>query len=218
MEIMRQTRGNNTRILLLCGVLAPAILLLTIIVVGQISPNYNPVSDTISQMGVSSNPYAVALNSSYAIYGVLMCCAAYGFYLKLRHSTLAKNLAILIGIHAIGNVFLAAFPDSADYPGKTFTEDILHNSFSALVSIALLACILIFRKITRQEKSLQVVAMLGLVIILVSLPLPFINMIDSLKPFSGLLQRLIVSGSFSWIALASVFLMRSSPRVEAVPT
>ena len=47
------------RFLLLFGVFAPVTMMVTIIVVGQITPNYNPISDTISQLGASNNPYSI---------------------------------------------------------------------------------------------------------------------------------------------------------------
>ena len=185
---------------------------------GQISPNYDPVGDTISQMGASSNPYAAILNNSYVLYGLLMCCAAYGFYLRLNYSTLARTLAVFLVIHAVASIFLAAFPDSPDFPGKLFTEDLLHNSFSAIVSLTLLACILVFFKISRQEKALKVAATFGIIVIFVSLPLPIANIFEPFKSISGLLQRVIIGSSFVWIGITSLLLIRKSNRIEVTST
>ena len=70
---MRSTRDNKFRFLLFCGVMAPVMMMVTILVIGQITPDYNPVSHTISRMGTPDRPYAVVLHCGYFVYGILMC-------------------------------------------------------------------------------------------------------------------------------------------------
>jgi hypothetical protein len=45
-------------------------------------------------------------------------------------------------------------------------------------------------------------------VVFLNLPMPFINMFDSLRPISGLLQRLLMAGSFLWLALTSLYLYK----------
>jgi hypothetical membrane protein len=199
-----------SRHLLLCGIFAPVTMMVIIIVVGQITPHYSPVSDTISQMGTPESPYASVLNCGFVIYSVLIGLTAYGFHRRLRYAAMGKTLVILLGIHAVGIILLMVFPDSPEFVGKHFTDDILHNVFSAVAYPALLVGILVFTGIARQEKALRITAVVGLAVVFFNLPMPFINMIDSLRPISGLLQRLLMASSFSWLALTSLFLYRNN--------
>jgi hypothetical membrane protein len=203
---------NSDRIgrhLLLCGVFAPIIMMAIIIIVGQITPHYSPVSDTISQMGTPESPYAPVLNCGFVIYSVLIGLTAYGFHRRLRYAAMGKTLVILLGIHAIGIILLMVFPDTLDFPGKHFTDDILHNVFSAIAYPALLVGMLVFTGIARQEKALRITAIMGLAVVFLNLPMPFINMFDSLRPISGLLQRLFMASSFLWLALTSLYLYKN---------
>ena len=64
-----KTNGNDiSRFLLLCGVFAPVMMMFTIFIVGQITQDYNPISDSISQMGIPDRPYSIVLNAGYVVY------------------------------------------------------------------------------------------------------------------------------------------------------
>jgi len=205
---MKSGGDSTSRFFLFCGVLAPVMMMVIIIVVGQITPDYNPISDTISQMGTPDRPHAIVINGGYVIYGILMGLAAYGLYRSISSTTTAKRLAILLGIHAIGTILLGVFPDSLNLLPKHFTDDLLHNTISAISYLPLLIGILIFRGIARQERTLKVTGILGLVILIINLPMPVINMIDPLKSIGGLLQRLLSGSSFFWLTLTFFLLYR----------
>ena len=205
---MKSGGDSTPRFFLFCGVLAPVMMVVIIIVVGQITPDYDPISDTISQMGIPDRPHAIVINGGYVIYGILMCLAAYGLYRGISSTSTAKRLAILLGIHAIGTILLGVFPDSLNLLPKHFTDDLLHNTISAISYLPLLIGILIFLGIARQERALKVTGILGLVILIINLPMPVINMIDPLKSIVGLLQRLLAGSSFFWLTLTFFLLHR----------
>ena len=55
---MKLKEDNTSRFLLVCGILAPILMMAIIIVVGAITPDYSPISGTISQMGTPNSPFA----------------------------------------------------------------------------------------------------------------------------------------------------------------
>jgi hypothetical membrane protein len=205
---MKSREDNISRFLLVCGVLAPIMMMVIIIIAGEITPDYNPVSDTISQMGTPASPYAMVLNGGYIVYAILMGLAAYGLCRSMSFTTTAKIVAILLGIHAIFTILLGFFPDTLDILAKSFTDDLLHNIISAISYIPLLIGILIFRRLARQEKTLKVVGILGLVIVVINLLMPTIAYVEPLKAICGLLQRLLIGGSFLWLTLTFILLYR----------
>jgi hypothetical membrane protein len=205
---MKLDLDRISRFFLLLGAFAPMTMIIIVIVVGQITPDYNPISDTISQMGTPNSPYSLVLNSGFVIYGVLMGVAAYGFHRRLRYTAMGNTLVILLSIHAIGTILLTIFPDSLEFTGKHFTDDILHNTASAISYPALLIGILVFTRIARQEKALRVIAIIGLAVVISNLPLPFMAMFGPFKPISGLIQRLLMASSFLWLVLTSLLLYK----------
>lgn len=206
--------GDLPRFLLFCGVLAPVMMVVVILVVGQITPGYDPVSETVSQMGAAERPYAFVLNAGYVAYGILMGAAAYGLSQIVGLTTRAKTLAVLLGMHAAGTMLLGVFPDTLDLAPKGLTEDFLHNTVSAVSSLPLLVGILVLRGIARQRRALKAAGILGIVVIIANLPMPAIPMLDALQPVSGLLQRLLSGSAFLWLALTFGLLYRAAPRSE----
>ncbi len=211
---MKSNEDNISRFLLFCGVFAPIMMMVIIIIAGQITPDYNPISDTVSQMGAPERPYSRVLNGGYVIYGILIGVAAYGLCRSMSFTLTAKRLAILLSIHAMGTMLLGFFPDSLDLASKHFTDDIIHNTISVISCLPLLIGILIFRRIARQEKALRVAGILGLVVIAINLPMPIITIFEPLKPISGLLQRLLSGGAFSWLTLTFILLYRKCFRLQ----
>ncbi len=199
-----------TRFLLLCGALAPVILGVVIIVTGQLTPDYNPISDTVSRMGIPGSPYAWLLHSGYYVYGILMGVAAYGLSRTIGSIPMANGLAILLGIHAFGTILMAVFTDSAD---STF-KHVVHDVISTTSYLPLLIGIFISHRIARQKRILKVAGILGIFVIIINLPMPIINMVSPLATISGLLQRILSACSYLWLTLTFLVLYKNITRIE----
>lgn len=186
----------------------------TIVFVGQMTPDYNPVSDTVSQMGAPGMPFAPVLTAGYVVYGVLMGAAAYGLSRRRSFTARAKRLALLLAIHAAGTFLLGVFPDTLDTVPKGLTDDALHNIVSVVSILPLLGGMLILRGMARGRTRLKIAGILGMVIIAVNLPMPLVPLVDSLQPVAGLLQRVLSGAAFLWLALALALLYKEAVRLE----
>ncbi len=206
------TQFENSRFtsiaLLLC-ILAPMAIMAIIIIVGQITPDYDPVSDTISLMGAREKPYSFILNTGYVIYGALICTAAYSLYKGVKHSSLTKTLVVLLIIHAFGSICLAIFPDKPGATGGFFTANIIHNTFSGISHVALLSGILVYSISNLRRKTARIIAIIGIAIVVINIIMPLINVFSPLKDIAGLSQRFFIFCSFSWVILTSTLLYRS---------
>jgi hypothetical membrane protein len=189
-----------------------------IVVVGQITPDYDPLSDTVSQMGAPERPYARVLNGGYAVYGVLMALAAAGLPRNVGFTTRGKRLALLLMAHALGTILLGVFPDTLDLEPKGFTDDLLHNTVSVVSSLPLLGGILVLRGISHEKRALRVAGILGMVIIVINMPVPAIPRLAVLQPVSGLLQRLLSGAPFLWLAATFALLYRDASQPGARAT
>jgi hypothetical protein len=202
------SKGNSRpRFLLLGGVIAPLTLALIIVITGHITRNYDPVSDTVSKMGIPGMSHAPLLNGGYYGYGILMGLAALGLYLNLPPAPATRRLVGLIGVHAIGTIFLAVLPDSFNSPAR----HIAHDAAAAAGYLPLLAGMLVFCSLMRGEKAMKFVSVLALTVVFINLPMPVINMLPPFKSISGLLQRLMFGGSFLWLTLTFLFIYLKMP-------
>jgi hypothetical membrane protein len=190
------------------GILAQVMMMVIIITVGQITPNYSPISETISQMGARERPYSIILNSSYILYGTIIIYIVYSLYRRLFHTTMINTLAVFMIMHAIGSIFLAVFPDKTDTSGGYFSENIIHNTFSGISYITLLLTILIYSIATIKVKNTKSIAIAGISVVSINLVMPLINVVSYFEEISGMLQRLIIFCSFSWIIVNSIILYK----------
>jgi len=214
---MKPEEHGIHRSLLLCGTLAPIVLMTIVFLVGKMTPGYDPVRDTISQMGTPDSPYAIVLTGGYMVYGLLMGAAACGLARSMGSTSTTKTVALLLGIHSLFTMLLGTFPDSLDVVPKSFADDLLHNAISAISYFPLLFGILLFRKIARQDRTLEVLGVFGLGVFTVNLPMPLIAHIEALEAVSGLLQRLLAGASFTWLALTFFLLYKRRNRLQERP-
>ena len=207
---MKSSEDSKYRLLLFFGMLAPIILAVVIFAVGQLTPDYNQVSDSVSLMGTPDRPYAWLLHGGYYVYGVLMGIAAYGLSRTIGPAPGANNLAKLLGIHAFGTVLLAVFPDSVDSAFK----HIVHDIMSTACYLPLIIGIFIARRIANHELTLKVAGILGIFIIIINIPMPVINIVGPLASIGGLLQRILSGCSFLWLTLTFFLLYKNYRSIE----
>jgi len=200
--------GKSLNFVFLLGIFAPIMMMAIIIIVGQLTPYYNPITDTISQMGAREQPYSIILNSSYIIYGIVIIATAYNLYKRLNHTTLVKILLILFVFHACGSICLAIFPDKMDTLGSPVTSNIVHNIFSGISYVSLVMGILLYSLSNLRHKATDLIAIIGIAVVAINLVMPFINLFSCLKEIAGLLQRFFMFCSFFWVTLTSALLYR----------
>ncbi len=177
------------------GSLAPILLIANVAVIGIVTPNYSPISQTVSILGISGKPYAWVLNGGYIVYAVLISIAALALARSNVFVAVSRRGAFLLAIHAAGMALLAVFPDSL----TSMTEHVIHDVVSTISYVPLLIGILVFRSASRRSSVLKLAGIVGLAIVAANVPMPVINMLAPVKPFSGLLQRVLAGTAFCWL-------------------
>jgi len=211
---MKSGLNRSATLWLLFGLLAPILLVANVTVLGQLTPNYDPVAETVSIMGIPGQPYAWALNGGYVVYAALISVAAFGLFRSHVFPVVSRRASILLGVHAVGTVLLAVFPDSID----SMTEHVIHDAVSTLSYLPLLAGILVFRSASRQSRALKFAGIIGLAVVAANVPMPLVTMITPVKPFSGLLQRVLAGAAFCWLAGTFAVLYRKRGELAKTPT
>jgi hypothetical membrane protein len=182
-----------TRLWLVCGMAAPAALMAVVIVLGQTTPDYSPVSQTISTMGMPGRRYALVLNGSYALYGVAMGLAAFGLFRSTILPQISRRGAVLLAVHAVGTVLLGVFADSS----TSLARHVAHDVVSAVSYLPLLGIILVFHSAARRLRALMLVGIVGLLVVALNVPMPTVTLFH---PYSGLLQRVLAGPAYCWLA------------------
>ncbi len=207
---MKSNKETKYRLFLFCGMMAPIILGIAVVIAGYLTPDYDQITDTISQMGIPDRPYAWLLHGGYYVYALLMGIAAYGLSRTMDSVLGARNLAMMLGIHAFGTMLLAVFPDS----DNSIIKHLVHDVMSVAAYLPLIIGIFISRNLARREIILKTAGILGIFIIVVNIPMPVINLIHPLSLVGGLLQRILSGLSYLWLVLIFYLLYRKSVIIE----
>ncbi|MEG3225264.1 MAG: hypothetical protein BME94_07050 [Methanobacteriales archaeon Met13] len=137
---------NWQRIFALCGIVAPILFTLLVIVASIIRPEYSQIHNFVSDLGVG--PYAIIQNTNFIIFGLL----SIGLSLGLRGGlptpqgrSLKAGISFVI-IFGLGILFAGVFPENYLSQGP-------HNLVSATAFISIIAAQLLIWQGLRKEDS-----------------------------------------------------------------
>ena len=122
-----------------CGILAPIVFVLALIVFSLLTPNYSNLTNAISELGALGAPYALAWNVvGFILVGVLIVAYAWGLHMGIHPEPGAIIVPLLVGISGIGSIGLGIFPAEAGF--RPSTQTTLHF---VMVSVNYLPFILV---------------------------------------------------------------------------
>ena len=209
MKPLLQSRLVTTS--LLAGVIGPILFAIIVIALGYQWTGYNPLTQTISELGATNAPTMGLQALNFAILGILTVIFAVGLTI---HNGRFRSTSILVGIYGIGALLVAGLPcdPGCSFKGTSVVQ--IAHSLDALISfVALAIAPSLFR---RSSKTLQlwtktsvwslrlgIVSMFSLVAYLVITVL-------SLSPYVGFFQRIFLGLLFAWMAMIAYKTARMS--------
>jgi hypothetical membrane protein len=208
-HISESHRGRLANPLLICGLVSSPLSMIAVIIIGQITPEINVLSETLSKLGASNSLHSTVFNTIMIFHGGVMVGVAYAFWLKLGRTRLANYLRILLTIYGLGIIFSAILNDSLDPLTTTaMLEDVLHSVSVSIAYLALIIVILSITMIQYRNKTLKPISYFAIAILCINAILPFMLLMDKFEPLDGLMQRISFGGSIIWLMLFSMELLR----------
>ena len=225
METSAQSTGEQSaamRLLLACGVIAPLLNSVVILILGAIRPGYNAWIVPDSNLELGEGGWIQITN--YIVCGVLLLGFAIGLRLLLRTGRGSTWGPILLGIYGLTFIVTGIFvtdPVLGYPPGASSTPTVygtLHNLFGQLQFISLIAaCFVLARRDAADPAKRGWVwysVATGLLIAASDVAFVLTFKLWDGGPV-GLIERIGIIGGGTWIALLAIRLMsRSVPRVS----
>ena len=200
-----------SRALLICGILAAPLFILTDIVAAvSLYPGYDYTAQQVSELsaiGAPSRDFWMLMSYPYF---ALTAAFALGLWQSAAGSRSLKFTAILIGLFAI-NSLLWGFVAPMHMRGDTFTgTDTMHLVF-AVSAVALIIAFICAGAIS-QGSRFRLYSAITLVLILAAGALVSTS-IEAIAdnrptPWMGLLERISVYGPLIWMAVLAAVLLR----------
>jgi hypothetical membrane protein len=202
---------KNQRLFAICGIVAPILFLLLVVVASLLRPGYSQIHNFISDLGVG--PYAIIQNTNFIIFGLLII----GFALGLRGGLPApQGRALKAGIWLIiifgfGILFAGVFPENYLSQGP-------HNLASSTAFLSIIAAqLLIWQGLKNADDSVWgryrtyslISGLLTLILLLV-----LRVAISTSGDYQGAAQRAFLAVPWIWIALTGLKLYSLNKRTE----
>ena len=213
-KVWRLTRTRNRqRLFAFCGILAPILFTLLVVVASLLRPGYSEFYNFISDLGVG--PYAIIQNTNFVIFGLL----SIGFALGLRGGLPApqgralKASVLLVVIFGIGILLAGVFPEN-------YLSGGLHTLVSSAAFLSIIAAqLLVWQGLRRKDSAVWGrYRTYSLISGLLSLVLVWFS---SGTDYPGAAQRIFLAVPWIWIEVTGLKLysltkMSQPPALESL--
>ena len=98
-------------LLAFCGVAAPIILIVLIVVGAAVTSGYDHVSEPISQLAATGSPHPGWMSTGFITYGIMILGFGLVLYRSVRNHRFAWLVLLFYVLHGVGFVLGGVFPD-----------------------------------------------------------------------------------------------------------
>jgi hypothetical membrane protein len=198
----------RNKILMLCGILAPIVYVIAVILGGLLRPGYSHLSEAVSELIATGAPNKSFLDPLFALYNLLTLAFGIGLFLSVRSDDqirgktagiLGSLFLIAEGIFGLITVFFAQDPGGVP---TTFTGT-MHIVLAGLSSLTSMLSILLmgfwFRNIPRLHRF-SPYSFISVAVVFLSGGLGAAS-IAMKSPVLGLLERITIGGFLQWLLI-----------------
>lgn len=193
----------------ICGMIAPIIFAITVLVIGILTPGYDPVTQLISELGIPNLPYAAIFNGiGLILVGILLSSFAYAVYKVFNRGwkvAVGSSMVVIAGLSFIAMGFFHC--DQGCVPISLTGH--LHLVFGEIAIIAGMLAAFIFSVVMHEEGDWdgywQYSLLTGILVVVV---LPIFL---ALNGIAGLLERILSGIVFLWTELVAIRIFTRIP-------
>ena len=215
----KRLRSPNS-LLAVCGIAAPILFALAVIILGFLREDYSHISHTISDLGEIGSPNRAGQNVNFILTGLLIVAFSFGLYRGTGPGKRVMVGSLLVAVIGLGVAGAGVFPDdvSCPSPGCNSLAANGHAVAGFMVFPLIPFAILLFARGLGRDTAWRRYRMYSLVtgiVVLALLALFFASADDDtslLGRWGGAIQRLYLASWFLWIELMAIKLFRLSGR------
>lgn len=213
------TRIYISRFLSLCGILAPFVIVIIILVAAHQTPGYSHINDTISKLSGQGSQTPGLMTAGFISYGVLVMGFSYALYMRLKHGIKAHIAWLAMMLYGICMILAGIFqdiPGGKDVPLNP--EGAVHNAAIITSCLSFLLGMWMFAGSVYKRPAWFGFTWFTIVASFIGLALSIIFAVQSYVPASGLIQRLFYAVIIVWIEIVSIWLFRLTFKKEEKKT
>jgi len=201
-----------SRYLAICGILAPLAATAFVLAGALVTPGYDHILNTISQLSAIDAPHPEWMNTGFILYGSLMIGLSFAVRKCLAPRTGTTIVWLMIIIHGVGVILTAVFPyNAAITEGIHSLKDAAHHLVSIVACVAFIVGMLVMARMVWAETAWYGVTRLSLLAIGVVSILFVFSLIPFFRDVNGLMQKISALAMFIYIEALAIRCFTLSP-------
>ncbi len=185
------------------GIIGPIIYALVLFTLGALEPGYNPITQSMSELGDVDAPYGIIMNTlGFPLLGINFLLFAVGIHWNLSEGQGTRIGPFMIALSGVFLILTGIFRCDAGCVDVTVVG-ILHSLFATLAALVMIPVPLaIIPSIYSNPSWRQYIWFSWLVVILTGL-FSMLYIFPEFQTYEGLLQRLGISGPLVWMVVTA---------------
>ena len=198
---------NTNRAFAICGIIAPILYLLMVIIGGALSPGYSHISETVSELLVSGAPNKPLLNTLLISEYILAILFAIVLHRGINEGKGSKVGPAFLIIAAVLGIFTVIFPQDPGGPPVTFAGTVHVVLLIPLVILSLAAFLAFWRRL-KNDNLWSGYDRYSLITFIIAIPLGIISAVSLESSYIGLLERISAAVVLQWGFVMAIKLFR----------
>jgi hypothetical membrane protein len=201
---------NGNRFLAVCGIAAPIIHLLAIVIGGFLSPGYSHITQAVSELFEVGAPNKQLLDLMLIISNFMLIMFSIGLHRGIEDKKKLKTAPILLGLGGVtGLLLILFFPCDPGCEPVTFTGT-MHFVMAFCMALLTIFAILIFWRRLKDDMRWQGYGKYSLGTFIATIVVMVTLVIFVTSPFFGLIERISMGLILQWIEIMAIKLLRLS--------
>jgi hypothetical membrane protein len=203
-------RNLPQKLMAVCGVVAPIVLIILIVVGAAVTSGYSHISDPISQLAAEGSPHPGWMSTGFITYGIMILGFGFLLYRSVSNQRLAWLVLLFYVLHGVGFLLGGVFADDSRIAEDVSTvSGILHNVWIIIGCSSFVAAMFVFAWLKRSDPTWRLITRIFIVSLLIILLTFVISQIPAFAPAEGVLQRIYGVLSIILIEMAAIKLLVS---------
>jgi len=190
-------------ILVYSGFIGPVIYAIVLITLGALEPGYDPISQSMSELGAIDAHYAILMNTiGFPLLGIFFILFSMGVHRNMSPEKGSIIGPLLISLSGAFLILTGVFQCDSGCIDVTVVGG-LHSLFATIAAIVMIPVpLVVIPRIYDNMQWRHYVWFCWVVVILTSL-VSLLYMFSEFEGINGLLQRLAIAGPLVWIEVTA---------------
>jgi len=197
--------------LVICGIIGPIMFTIVLITLGFLHPEYNHITQYISELGATNAPYAGIINTGLFFVGILIAFFSIGLYIELNGKKTKTTIlgSILVFISGLSFLLLCFFPCDPEFINFS-TIGIIHGYLANTAQFPLIIAPYFLLKNFKINKKWHSIYYFSILTIILGIIFFVVYKSYIFENYVGLLQRISFGIPILWVEIIAIKIFKSN--------